>query len=294
MVTNNFQKRILFTGGSSLLAFLWAKARAETNDILLIEHEKKIPYSFWPVAKLKLDDPRKLADFFNEQQVDTVVHTAALTNVELCEKQPDLADLVNAKISGLVAKACRLADVQMIHISTDHFYGLEQDCFSEEHQPILMNTYAISKFKGEQLVMEQYEAALVCRTNFYGYGPAHKFSFSDKIIASLRNQIPITLFEDVFFTPLIGAKLAEYAHELIDKGFSGIFNICSNDIITKYSFGQAISQQLDLPSRFVIPCSINDKKDLVCRPTAMALSNQKATNALGHSLDTIADHLKLL
>jgi len=294
MRVDNNQEKILFTGGSSLLAYLWANARADKNKILLIEHERQITNSRWPVEKLNLNDSSRLACFLNEQQVDIVINTAALTSVEKCEKEQDLAILVNSKLPVAVAKACRLARIKMIHISTDHFYGLEHNCFTEEQTPILMNTYASTKYEGEQGVMAEYPSALICRTNFYGQGPNYRASFSDKIIASLRTQTPIALFNDVSFSPILGSKLAEYAHELSNKKFSGIYNISSDDIMSKYDFGLELARHVGLSANPIYTSSLIDRKDLVCRPTAMALSNQKASTALGHSLGRITDHIKLL
>jgi len=288
------QEKILFTGGTSLLAYLWANARAAQNEILLIEHVRKLTSSFWPVEKFNLNDSSRLAGFLNEQQVDIVVNTVALTSIEECEREQDLALHLNAKLPVVIAKACRLARVKMIHISTDHLYGVDHNCFTEEEPPILMNTYASTKYEGEQGVMAEYPSSLICRTNFYGPGPSYRPSFSDKVILSLRNQTPMPLFNDVCFSPIPGSKLAQYAHELIDKNASGIFNISSDDYMTKYDFGLELALHLGLSANQILSSRLTDRNDLVSRPTAMVLSNQKAITALGHSLGKITDHIKLI
>ena len=64
----------------------------------------------------------------------------------------------------------------------------------ETDRVTLINIYSKSKYQGEIEVLSNNSSALVCRTNFFGYGPPHKLSFSDWIINSSRDQKEITLF----------------------------------------------------------------------------------------------------
>ena len=108
---------------------------------------------------------------------------------------------------------------------------------SEEDIVSLVNIYAKSKFEGELSILEYYSNSLICRTNFFGYGPLHKMSFSDWIINSFISKREITLHNDVYFSPISGRNLAFLAHKLLDLGCSGIYNISSDNVLTKYQFG---------------------------------------------------------
>lgn len=294
MNLNHKRQRILFTGGASLLAYLWANGRDNQNDILLLEHQRKITKGSWPIKRFALDDSGKLAEFMDEQEVDIVVNTAALTNVEQCEKEPDLAAYVNTKLSGIISKTCFNLGIKLIHVSTDHLYGLEQSCFTEDNSTALLNVYSRTKFAGEEEVLAANPSALVCRTNFFGNGPTYRPSFSDKIIKSLQEKADITLFTDVVFSPLLGLKLAEYAHKLSAYGCCGIYNISSDDCMSKYDFGLLLARCKGLSTEHIKAGTFAARRDLVKRPTAMVLSNKKAAEVLGHPLGTISEHIQLL
>ena len=131
-------------------------------------------------------------------------------------------------------------------------------------------------------VLTNCQSSIICRTNFFGYGPPHKNSLSQWIEESAKNNKKIILFKDVFITPVSGKNLAFYAHKLLENNFSGIFNISSNKKISKFEFGKILCHKLNIPSTYIIPGSIDDRKDLVRRPKSMALSNTKLTKAIGN------------
>ena len=151
---------------------------------------------------------------------------------------------------------------------------------SEEDEVRLINVYAKSKYEGELEVLYNCQSCIICRTNFFGYGPVHKNSFSEWIEESAKNNKKIVLFKDVFYTPVSGKNLAFYAHKLLENNFSGIFNISSDKKISKFEFGQLLCDKLNIPSYSILPGSIDDRSDLVKRPKSMSLSNAKLTKAI--------------
>ena len=144
----------------------------------------------------------------------------------------------------------------------------------------LMNIYAKSKYEGELEVLTNCQSSLICRTNFFGYGPAHKNSFSELIEESAKNNQKIVLFNDVFFTPVSGKNLAFYAHKLLENNAFGIFNISSDKKVSKFEFGKLLCSKLNIPSYTILPGSIDDASDLVRRPKSMSLSNAKLNRVI--------------
>ena len=65
-----------------------------------------------------------------------------------------------------------------------------------------LNNYALTKSKAEDTILEINKSSLIIRTNFFGWGPSYKKSFSDKIISYLETNKKIELFNDVYFTPI--------------------------------------------------------------------------------------------
>ena len=99
-----------------------------------------------------------------------------------------------------------------------------------------MNQYAVSKLSAEQWVLDACTDALVVRTNFFGWGHANRRSFSDWLLDSMRAGKSLSLFDDVFFTPILADRVAAECHALIELGQRGVFNICGDERISKYEF----------------------------------------------------------
>ena len=212
--------------------------------------------------------------------IDIVLNCIGLTNVEACENKPDEAFRLNCHLPGIIASACNFTKTKLIHISTDHLFDDQNILYSEDDEVRLLNIYAKSKYEGELEVLNNCQSSIICRTNFFGYGPKHKNSFSEWIEESAKNNKKIVLFKDVFFTPVSGGNLAFYAHKLLENNFSGIFNISSDKKISKYEFGKLLCNKLNIPSYSILPGSIDDRTDLVKRPKSMTLSNAKLNKAI--------------
>ena len=274
------QKKLLILGGSSLLAYLWVKEVNNIYEIYITKHKSCINYMGIETIEIDLFSRNSLERILDSYDIDIVLNCIGLTNVEACEKKPFEAFRINSQLPGIIAKACNSTNTKLIHISTDHLFDDQNILHSEEDEVRLINVYAKSKYEGELKVLNNCQSCIICRTNFFGYGPAHKNSFSDWIEESAKNNQEIVLFTDVFFTPVSGINLAFYAHKLLENNFSGIFNISSDKKISKFDFGKLICEKLNIPTYSILPGSIDDKADLVRRPKAMCLSNAKLNEAI--------------
>ena len=83
-------------------------------------------------------------------------------------------------------------------------------------------------------------------------------------------------------------------HELLKKNEKGIFNIVSDDRISKYDFGLLIAEEFGLDKSYIERCSLHCKSNLVRRPYDMSLSNQKIKKLLGRNLGTVKQHIAKL
>jgi len=289
--------KILFTGGSGLLASNWVKTILNLgmhHTVISLLHKN---HFFIPGAKThysNLSNLKEIREVLINFKPDIVIHTAGLTNVELCEKNPSLAQKVNFELTQNIAYCCNDLKIKLVHISTDHMSSGVQALVDETHPLNPLNEYARSKLKAETSVKEILDNALIIRTNFYAWGNNLKQSFSDFIISNLKAKKRIKLFTDVFYTPIIIDELVKVSHELIENNSSGIYNICSNERVTKFEFGMMLCKQFNLDATFIIPSSVEDFKNLVLRPKDMSLSNKKVTNETKHPLLSLSSQLELL
>ena len=288
------KNKVLICGGASLLSFLWCKAVSNEYDIYLTNNKNKTDYLKFPVVQVDMLSINSIVNAINENSIDIVINTIGLTNVELCESDPEKAFLLNSYVPRYIAKACNITQRKLIHISTDHFFKDQKIKHSEDDIVSLINIYAKSKFNGELEVLENLPSALICRTNFFGNGPPHKLSFSDWIIKSIISKEVITLHNDVFYTPISGYDLAHISHRLLDLNCFGIFNISSEKLLTKFQFGMILCKVLNFSTKYINSGKISSRQDLATRPTSMGLSNKKMSKILRISVRPITFQIKRL
>lgn len=276
--------RILITGGSGLLALNWAFAIRDKYQVILGLHERNILLTNVVSTKINLESVDSLVRSFQSNRVDLVIHAAGLANVEQCERNQELAYLVNVVLANNVSKACALAGVRLVHISTDHLFSGHEPMVEEGHPVAPLNVYAETKAEAEQRVLDANPETLVIRTNFYGWGTSYRQSFSDLVIGALRSGVQLTLFKDVFYTPILIEELAFAVHDLIDLKASGIYNVVGNQRVSKFQFGELISKEFDLDFGVIKSGYFSNQATLVSRPHDMSLSNLKASKLLGRQI----------
>lgn len=285
------REKVFITGGSGLLAINWALAIRNRFTVSLGLYDRPISLAGIEAQYISLESVNDLSSFFKIIRPQVVIHTAGLTSIEACEAKPDLARQVNVELSANVAKVCYNDGLKLVHISTDHLFSGTASLLDETAQTSPINVYGRTKAEAELRVLEEYPEALVVRTNFYGWGPSYRQSFSDTIIEHLRSGNEVNLFKDVFYTPILAQTLANVVHELINNRARGIYNVVGDERISKYEFGLKIAKQFKLDTNLIKPISMTDKLNLVKRPLDMSLSNNKVSHFLGRKLGGIDEHV---
>lgn len=265
-----------------------------SNDIVLGTHLHRVRLPGVMAERVDLETERELDTALHKYRPDTVVHTVGLTNVDECERNIERSRYVNVDLAENVARATHRAGVRLVHISTDHLFTGDRPLHTETDIPNPLNAYARTKLLAEQRIREVHPEALVVRTNFFGWGPKTRRSFSDWILDHLRADRTITLFEDVFFTPILIETLAHNAHELLDRGNSGVMNIVGDERLSKYDFGQRLAERFSLNASLLRRGSIAGAKLIAPRPSDMSLNNALARERLGRKLGTIGNFLDTL
>lgn len=274
-----------------MLALNWACRMRGHFGIYLGIHERDVRLRDTSSIRLRLDSPERLHEQLDRVRPDIIVHAAALTNVDECERSPDEAMHINVELAENVASVARSLGVKLVHISTDHVFDGRRAWCSEDDVPHPLNTYAASKLGAEERVGAIMPDALIIRTNFFGWGHARRQSFTDWIIHSLRHGSQITMFDDVYFTPILADRLAEYAHALIDKGQSGIFNIVGDERLSKYEFGLKVADAFGLPRERITRGHVAQSALVAQRPKDLSLTNTKAKKVLMRDFGNVAQYL---
>lgn len=283
--------KILITGGSGLLAMNWALAVRDKYAITLCKHQREVQLKNVNTSFLNIESTDDIRRMLDDLQPEFVVHTAGLTSVEKCESQPERAKYMNVQLAKNVAEACTKTQVPLVHISTDHLFRGNQSLIDEEEELSPINVYAKTKAEAEYQVLGSCLNALLVRTNFYGWGTSYRKSFSDLVLNTLRANKEVTLFKDVYYTPILIEELAMVIHELVAIKAKGIFNVVGDDRVSKYEFGMKLAEVFSIDASLIKAGSIVENQSLVSRPHDMSLSNKKVSSFLNKKIGGLDKHL---
>lgn len=179
---------------------------------------------------------------------DIIIHCGALTNLEECEKNPKKAFEVNSLSVKNFLEI--FPNSKMIFISSDAVFP---DIFpppKENSTKAPLNVYGKSKDIAEEFLSKRHH--LIIRTTIVGLNiNVSKQSFTEWIINSVRKNISINLFEDVYFNPITIWDLGKQIEKLIDIKCTGIFHIASKDSMTKYDFAIKLCKALNLNEKII-------------------------------------------
>jgi dTDP-4-dehydrorhamnose reductase len=290
---------VFITGGSGLLALNGAIALRDRQTDLAMEvvlgvHHRHVTLAGVTTRHSGLETVDQVGEALDAVEPGIVIHTAGLTSVEACEADPALARHVNVGLAANVATACARRGVALVHISSDHLFRGDEAMVEESHQVAPQNVYGRTKAEAEQRVLDAHPSALVARTNFYGWGTSYRRSLSDTILKSLRAKTPMTLFTDVFVTPLPAGLVIEAVVALSIAGAAGIVHVVGDERVSKHDFGMRIARCFELDSAPLRPGVLADVPGLVRRPRDMSLSNRHACALLGRPLGGVDEQLVLL
>ena len=242
-----------------------------------------------------------LADFsaarsaLDQTQPDLIMNLAACTNVDECELNPKAAYAANTHIVENLARWIRENEnrCHLVQLSTDQVYDGTGP--HGENATCPANYYAFSKYAGELAAISV--RATVLRTNFVGRSlcPVRQ-TLSDWFIESFNEGTPITLVDDVYFSPLDIAVLPPLIERVCQAYRPGIFNMGSRGGMSKADLGECLAEKLGLSRINAFRRSVTELNLRAYRPRDMRLDSalfektfQIALPTIEQTVTTIAD-----
>ena len=229
-----------------------------------------------------------LLNTLNVASPDIVINSAALVNLDKCEKEPAIAYLINARVVALLSEYCSENSIKFCHISTDHFFTNDGSMLHKESSKVkLVNDYARTKFAGECFAMRDVNN-LVLRTNIVGFrGKKGSPTFIEWVIQELRNGGNITLFDDFFTSSIDVRTFSKCLFDLLLINASGLINLASEECVSKKTFIESLAAELSLDTSHCKLGSVNNGID-VKRAESLGLDVTRAQSLLGYRLPSLS------
>jgi len=225
---------------------------------------------------------------------DVIINAVGLTDVDKCEREPDLSYAINTQIPEKLARYCRENKCRLIHVSTDQIFDGKLNQYDENSIPKPINVYGKNKLAAEQKIKQvmRYNY-LILRTNFFGINCLSKQSLSEWVVDSLKQGGQVNMFTDVYFSPLLVNTLVLLMQQCIEQDLTGLYDCTGDSRISKYNFGVLLKTMLDLPGE-VKPISVKQANLYAARPGNMYLDNTRIKQALGWGGLKIEDEVSAL
>jgi dTDP-4-dehydrorhamnose reductase len=230
-------------------------------------------------AEVDITDEAQVEQAFARLRPELVINAAAYNQVDVAEREPQAAFLVNALAVRHLAVACRQWDIRLVHYSTDYvFDGRTDRPYTEEDPTHPLGAYAVSKLAGELYAQAYLEAPLIIRTSgVFGPGGRHtaRGNFIELMLRLAGEHRPIRVVEDHIASPTYAPALAARTADLVERGASGIFHLGGGTAISWFDYATMIFRLAGIPAKLQ-PTNEREYRTAARRPKYSALSNQKA------------------
>lgn len=286
--------RLLITGASGMLGCNLMRAAC-------IDHEVWGSYKTFPVFvprgktfAMDLADEAQVKERVGTLKPRAIIHTAALTDVEECERNPLRAKEVNVQATKNLARIAGEMGIYFVYISTDYVFDGRKGDYVETNPPGPVNVYGETKLSGEEEVRSSCPRSLVIRTSIFGFNIQPKTGLVEYVRDSLARGEPITRFSDQFSTPIYTGDLGRLILALLDRGTTGLFHIGGAEKISRYDFAVKVAETFGLPPAMIRPVPFRHLEGLAQRPRDSSLCSEKIESHLKIRLPSAKEGLKKL
>ncbi len=249
-----------------------------------------------------ITNPSSLDIIKNDTEHEVVLHLAAKADVEACEKDKELREegaafKINVIGTKNVVEACRASNKKLLYISTDFvFDGTKEPPYqyTEDDRPNPVNWYAITKYKGEEVIQgsDVSHAILRIAYPFRSDEFASKKDFVHGIMGRLANKQPITAVTDHIMTPTFIDDIAYAIDAIVSQNATGIYHVVGSQSLTPYDAFMAIADRFDYDKGLITKTTREEFfKGKAPRPFNLSINNAKITK-LGVKMRTFAEGLQ--
>ena len=241
---------------------------------------------------LDVTNPMLFKEVMETTNPDLVINLAALTNVDLCEKNPELAYSINI---GGMDNLVNAFKGPIIHVSTDYVFDGEDGPYKEEDTTNPLNVYGLSKLESEKLLLDHSENSLVIRSNvIYDYSSKSEASFLNWVVDSLTQEKEINIVEDQWNNPTWTGSLAVVIDRAIDTQLTGLVHWGDGDLVSRFDFANKIADVFNLKKSLIKPILTSELNQTAKRPLKSGLKSDYAQNILNLEPPTIKECLETI
>lgn len=226
-----------------------------------------------------------------------IIHTAAMTNVDQCEQEPDNCALINVKAVEYMLEAAIQTKAHFQLLSTDFVFDGKSGPYKEDDAVGPLSVYAQSKVAAEKVVTESgYSACSIVRTIIV-YGTGHNLSRSNIVLwamEALPKGETMRLVDDQFRAPTWADDLAYACMEIILRSKTGVFHIAGPKTMSVVEIVKSVARGLNLTTPSIETISSSTLNQPAARPPRTGFILEKAMRELNYQPKTIEETIPII
>ena len=259
--------RVLVTGACGMLGRLVCSVLRSEHHVIATDVTEGCEY-------MNIADPDSVFGVMNRFRPEVVIHCAAMTDVDGCEREPDKSYKLNAVGTWNVACGCASIDAAMTYISTDYvFDGEKGEPYTEFDMPNPTSAYGTSKLAGECAVIEVCPKHYIVRTSWL-YAP-HGKNFALTMLKLAENHDSIRVVADQYGSPTYAPDLAEFVASLVGSPMYGVYHYTNTGYCSWYEFASKILETAGKTNVEVIPIKTEEWPTPTKRPQFSVLRHYR-------------------
>jgi dTDP-4-dehydrorhamnose reductase len=284
--------KFLVTGSAGLVGSQVVKDLVAQNHTVYSCYHNEKPLHGIPIS-LDLTDKEKIIQTLQDKKPDRVIHLAAMTGVDLCETEKELATMINVGATETMAKQAAKQNTFFVYVSTDYVFDGINGMRKEEDSTNPLGYYGKSKLGGEIALNKIASGWCIARISSpFGIHPKKKnFPLWIKENLEAKKEIPVLV--DQFTTPTFVPNLSKMLIEIATKQITGIIHVSGATRISRYHLAELVADKLHLDKRFLVPTKIDQMNWKAQRPPDSSLDVSFATEILNEKPQKIEQSLEL-
>ena len=230
--------KVLVTGANGMLGIdVTAMLEEAGHEVIRTDVGQREGMQVKPWVNLDITNTESVSTALTELKPDFVFHGAAYTDVDGCERNPDLAYKINGLGTWNLAAFCGSNKIKMIYISTDFvFDGEKTTPYTEFDAPNPLSHYGASKLSGERFVAQLCREHFILRTSwlFGVHGP----SFPAKMLELAKTRPELSVVVDQVGSPTHTRDLARIAIANLNSPLYGTYHVSNSGSCSWYEFAK--------------------------------------------------------
>ena len=274
--------RVLVTGAHGLLGRSLVQEGAGFELISCGRREEPVGPAY---HRIDLADGAAVESLIAATAPDWVIHTAAWTDVDGCEADPDRARRVNLELVRALGTACSTMGTRLVQLSTDYVFDGRGGPYSEADEPNPLSHYGRIKLESERVVLEGDSPGLVVRTLWlYGHAPGVRRNLVTWPLQALARGASLRIADDQWGNPTFATDLARAILDLCKRDCRGLYHAGGADFMTRLKLVEELASTFGFDTGSIVPTPTAEIGQLAERPLRSGLKSGKTEAELGRPM----------